>query len=440
MRSSRGVLTRRDFLRLAGLSAAAGLAGCAANPVSGEKQLILLSESGEVRIDEEYSPHQFSADYGVSEDKTLIAYLEDVGRPMAALSHRPDRPYSFHAVNAPYVNAYAFPGGTIATTRGILVRLEDEAELAGLLGHEIAHVNWRHTAERMSSGMLVRLALAGAAVYAGTRDPQAGVLAQMLGGVVGGALLAHYSRSDEREADATGMEYMVRAGYDPRGMIGLMDVLNNLRDERPGALDLMFSTHPMSSERLATARKKAFTEYPSSLGGERGRDRYKDSIAGLRKIETALLEMERGREELAKGRADEAKKHLKAALDDAPEDYCARLMAAECCLARRDLASGLDYVREAKTLNPGEPRANAVAGALYLERRDFGSAYDEFKTYRARLPGNPNTVFNLGFAAEGMRDYRTAARHYLEYLDLDRQSERARYAYARLVEWGVIEG
>jgi tetratricopeptide (TPR) repeat protein len=80
-----------------------------------------------------------------------------------------------------------------------------------------------------------------------------------------------------------------------------------------------------------------------------------------------------------------------------------------------------------------------VAGMLYLERKDYGSAYDELKTYESRLPGNPNIVFGMGYAAENMREYRKAARHYLDYLDMDRQSDRARYAYERLVEWGVIK-
>jgi predicted Zn-dependent protease len=436
---TRPTLTRRTFLEWTAISAALGLSGCAVNPVSGEKQLMLMSEQGEVEIDEKHSPHQFSADYGVSSDAELNAYLDEVGREIAAYSHRPDRPYSFRTVNATYVNAYAFPGGTIAATRGILVRLEDESELAALLGHEIAHVSWRHTASSMSTGTLVSLAISGAAFYAAHREPGAGALAQVLGGIATGALLARYSRSDEREADATGMEYMVRSGYDPRGMIGLMDMMNNLRGEEPGALDLMFATHPMSSERLAVAREKAFTAYPEALGGRRGRERYKDSIAGLRKMEPALLEMEHGRAALAKGKKRAAREHLDAALKIAPDDYCGLIMAAECSLSRRNLSGGLDYVRAAREIDPSEPRSYAVAGMLYLERKDYGSAYDELKTYESRLPGNPNIVFGMGYAAENMREYRKAARHYLDYLDMDRQSDRARYAYERLVEWGVIK-
>jgi len=96
--------------------------------------------------------------------------VQQVGGKMASLSHRPNMPYSFRAVNATYVNAYAFPGGSIAATRGILVTLENEAELAALLGHEIGHVNARHTAERMSKQMLTSMVLAGVVAYIETEN------------------------------------------------------------------------------------------------------------------------------------------------------------------------------------------------------------------------------------------------------------------------------
>jgi hypothetical protein len=122
-------------------------------PVTGESQFMLMTEAGEIRLDQKHSPHQFSADYGQVQDPALNRYLNQKGKQLAAVTHRPDMPYSFRCVNATYVNAYAFPGGSIATTRGILLELENEAELDALLGHEIAHVNARHTAARMSQAI-----------------------------------------------------------------------------------------------------------------------------------------------------------------------------------------------------------------------------------------------------------------------------------------------
>ena len=106
------------------------MSGCATNPVTGKQQLMLLSENQEIQIDKKNSPHQFSSDYGKVQDKALNMYINSTGKKMAARTHRTNMPYSFRAVNATYVNAYAFPGGSIAVTRGILLSLDNEAELA----------------------------------------------------------------------------------------------------------------------------------------------------------------------------------------------------------------------------------------------------------------------------------------------------------------------
>ena len=203
---------------------------------------MLVSEGEEIQIDKQNSPHQFSSDYGPLQDEALNRYINGIGQRMAARTHRPNMPYSFRGVNATYVNAYAFPGGSIAATRGILLELDNEAELAALIGHELGHVNARHTAERMTTGVLTQAVVSGLSIYAGTKSEAAGQLASTLGMLGAGALLASYSRDNEREADALGMEYMVRAGYGSNGFVGLMDMLNSMPKRKPGAIELMFTT------------------------------------------------------------------------------------------------------------------------------------------------------------------------------------------------------
>ena len=133
-------ITRRDFIRLVALSGAGILAGCAVNPVTGRQQLMLVSEDQEIALDRQHSPHQFSSDYGAIQDGSLNAYVDQTGKRLASKSHRSHMPYSFRVVNANYVNAYAFPGGSIACTRGIVLSLDNEAQLAALLGHELGQV------------------------------------------------------------------------------------------------------------------------------------------------------------------------------------------------------------------------------------------------------------------------------------------------------------
>ena len=128
-RAYRGTLTRRDFMKLAALAAVSTAAGCAANPVTGQSQLMLMGEGEEIQIDRVSSPHQYSADYGLIQDAALMGYVAGVGSGLSRVTHRTQMPYRFNVVNATYVNAYAFPGGSIAVTRGILAELDNEAEL-----------------------------------------------------------------------------------------------------------------------------------------------------------------------------------------------------------------------------------------------------------------------------------------------------------------------
>ena len=277
-------MSRRHFIRVAALSSAGFLAGCATDPVTGRSQLMLVSEEQEIQIDRQNSPHQFSADYGTIQDHALNAYIGSTGKRMAARTHRPNLPYSFRAVNATYVNAYAFPGGSIACTRGMLLALENEAELAGLLGHELGHVNARHTAEQTSKGMLISATVGGLAAYAGSQSQILGSIAQGLAGIGAGALLAKYSRDNEREADALGMEYMVKSGYNPNGMVGLMDILRNMSVQKPAALELMFATHPMSEERYRTVLQASRTKYRTAEKFPVLRTRYMDHTAGSKPV------------------------------------------------------------------------------------------------------------------------------------------------------------
>ncbi len=286
-------LTRRDFLRVTILSAAGFVIGCAIDPVTGKQTLMLVSEDQEIEIDRRNSPHQFSADNGVVQDQALNDYVSQVGRKMAAQTHRPQMPYSFRVVNATYVNAYAFPGGSIACTRGIMLSLDNEAELGALLGHELGHVNARHTAEQMSKGALTQAVVGGLSVLAGSQGAVYGQLASQLGMIGAGALLASYSRDNEREADSLGMQYMVRSEYNPQGMVGLMDVLRGMSKRNPSAIELMFATHPMSEERYQTAKQAANTEYRSAGGLALYRERYMDNTAGLRSRKEAIEELQK---------------------------------------------------------------------------------------------------------------------------------------------------
>jgi predicted Zn-dependent protease len=435
----KNALSRRDFLWLSSLAAAGFMFGCATDPVTGKQQFMLVSEDTEKQIDQQYSPLQFSTDFGAVQDNRLNSYVSEVGNKMAAASHRPHMPYSFRVVNATYVNAYAFPGGSIAATRGIMLSLENEAELASLLGHELGHVNARHAAEQMSKGQLTQAIVGGISVLAGTQSAALGDLAGQLGQISAGALLASYSRDNEREADALGMTYMVGAGYGSEGFVGLMEMLNGLSKHKSTTVDLLFATHPMSQERYDTAVQTANTKYKAALKGPLYKERYMDHTAGLRAKKDAIEEIQNGEKMLAERKYDAASSHFRQALKKAPDDYVALCMISIGNLAQKQYAVGRQYAEMAQAVYPQEAQAYHLSGFANVQLKDFEKAYEEFNAYERLLPGNPNTIFFKGYSQEGMNHVEQAADEYQRYLQIVRQGQYAQHAYKRLVDWGYIK-
>jgi len=434
-----GGLTRRDFLQLSSLAAAGLLTGCAANPVTGRKQLMLVSEDEEIQIDKKNSPYQFSADYGTVRDPQLAAYMERIGKQVAAKTHRPHMPYEFKVVNATYINAYAFPGGSIAATRGILLTMKNEAELAALLGHELGHVNARHTAEQMSKGQITQGVIGGLAAIAGTQGRVYGQIASQIGAIGAGALLASYSRENEHEADSLGLEYMVKAGYGSKGFVGLMDILNNLNKRKTSTLELLFATHPMSSERYSIAVERVRQSYQYAADKPLHRERYMDHLAGLRKIEPAIKKLQSGERAMAKKQFPQAEKEYTAALKLAPQDYAGLVMMAKCQLVQKKYAAAQRYADRAKAVYPEEAQGYHLAGYAKIKTKKFDTALADFNSYDRLLPGNAGILFLKGLAYEGMQKQEQAARQYYNFLQDVRQGDNAKYAYQRLVEWGYVK-
>ncbi len=430
-------LNRRRFLQLAGLSAVGTVLGCAVNPVTGRQQLMLVSEDEEIQIDRQRSPFQFSEDYGALQDSALNVYIDRTGRAIARNTHRPNMPYSFRGVNAVYMNAYAFPGGSIAITRGMLIELQNEAELAAVLGHEIGHVNARHTAQLMSKGLLTQMLVAGATIAASTQG--FGDLAAQLGSLGAGALLASYSRDNEREADALGMAYMVRTGYSPKGMVGLLEILKRKSQKGGNAVNLLFATHPMSDERYRTALREATTRYAASLNLPLHRERFMENTKRLRAQKGAIKTLQRAEAEMSRRNFRGATDLFRQALKMAPRDYAGLVMMARCQLMQKKPGVALPYARAAKQVYPSEAQGYFVSGYAELQLKRYEAAYEDFRRNEQLLPGNPNTVFLKGYALEHMHRRKEAAQAYYRYLQQVKQGKMAQYAYQRLVRWGYLK-
>ncbi|MCJ7772912.1 MAG: M48 family metalloprotease, partial [Desulfobacterales bacterium] len=297
----------------------------------------------------------------------------------------------------------------------------------------------RHTAERMSKGMLIQTVVGGLAALAGSQGSGVGELAGAVGMLGAGALLASYSRDNERQADELGMEYMVRAGYDPNGMIGLMNVLNSLSKNSPNVIELMFATHPMSSERYKTAVDRLETKYKSANKNLLYKERYKDNTARLRANKMVIENIQKGEKEMAGQKYGSAETYFKNALKDEPGDYACLLMMSKCQLMQNEYSEALRHAEKAKAVYSQEAQAYHLCGFAKMKQKKYGSAYEDFQNYEKRLPGNPNTTFFKGYSLEGMRRNKEAAEEYTRYLQVVKEGENAKYAYQRLVDWGYIK-
>lgn len=223
---------------------------CAINPVTGKRELILISERDEIALGKQ-TDTEIRAQYGEYDSPALTAYVQKVGQSMAPHTHRPHLNYYFVVLDTPVVNAFAVPGGYIYVTRGILALMNTEAELAAVLGHELGHVNARHSVAKLSQLMLAQFGLAVGGAISDT-------FAKITGAASIGIqlLFLKFSRDDEREADALGVEYSRKGGYNPSEMVNFFSSLEKLGDLSGGhSLPGFLSTHPLTSERVQNTRE-----------------------------------------------------------------------------------------------------------------------------------------------------------------------------------------
>jgi predicted Zn-dependent protease len=215
---------------------------CAQNPVTGKKELMLMTESQEITLGNESDP-AIVAQYGLYENAELQRFIEEKGKQMAAVSHRPNLNYTFRILDAPVVNAFAVPGGYVYFTRGIMGYFNNEAEFAGVLGHEIGHITARHSAKQYSKQMVTQILFIGGLLVSEEFRQFADVAQQGIG-----LIFLKFSRDNETESDKLGVDYSTKIGYDAHEMAGFFRTLKKLSGDSP-LMPNFLSTHPDPGDR-----------------------------------------------------------------------------------------------------------------------------------------------------------------------------------------------
>ncbi len=252
------------------------------NPITGEKQRVQLSPQQEIIIGQQSAPKMAAQHGNLYPDRTLQDYVDQVGNQVVQSSAAKNSPYpfDFHLLrDTQTVNAFALPGGQVFITAALLSRLNSEAQLAGVLGHEVGHVIGRHGAEHLAKQQLGG-ALVNAVGIAASDNPGSGRQAAVLAQAVNQMVNLKYGREDELESDRLGFRFMTEAGYNPKGILELMKILDSARGGAGGQPEFM-STHPNPGNRIEQLTSIINQEYPQGIPSrlDEGKSRFAQIVA-----------------------------------------------------------------------------------------------------------------------------------------------------------------
>jgi predicted Zn-dependent protease len=253
------------------------VSACATNPATGKRELSLISEAQEVQLGQEMDT-QVRNEMGLYNDPALQEYVREIGLRLARTSERPNLPWHFAVVDEPAINAFALPGGYIYLTRGILPFLHDEAQLAGVLGHEIGHVTARHAAQQYTKATTAGLGVTLLSIFVPEARPFQNITETALS-----VLFLKHGRDDELQADGLGVQYASRGGWDPSGVAGMLTTLGRL-DEASGSrrgVPNWLSTHPAPADRVQKVQAAIQSAPRSAVGTSGSTDGFLTRINGI---------------------------------------------------------------------------------------------------------------------------------------------------------------
>jgi predicted Zn-dependent protease len=472
--------TRRSFhlVFVLFLTVLGFLGGCAVNPVTGQRELMLVSQDQEIRMGRELYPTALwtgEGGGGEYKDEKAKSYLGGVISRIQQASHRPDLPNTFVIQNSSVPNAWAIPGH-VAITRGLLASLDNEAEFAFVMGHEVGHVSARHSARHQTYGILLQIGLAAGGMAIGDKDY--GDVALGLGALGGGLLLRKTSRTDELEADRLGVLYMSRLGYDLRNAVSAHRNLQKASDEylrslgkepqERGFFEELLATHPRTQLRIEEIQNLiAQTPRSPVTGDGTNREIFQKAVAGLRDTDRVYREFyDPAVRAFQKERLDEADGLLEKALrlnnQQAPfyalkgfisvktknfpeaERHFDRALALDrdyqpavkglgiLHFQKKNYGQSINYLKQSLRLFPEDAASHQVLGLDYFMTRSYREAIPHLEAFAQASPGHPAVHGILGICYEQVGDRSAAYRAYQRQVQVNPKSELGRQSADRV--------
>ena len=385
------------------------MTGCVVNPVTGKSQLSIMSPEQEIATGaQNYGPGQQAQGGQYVVDPGLTTYVQQVGKKLAAVSDRPNLPYEFVVLNNDVPNAWAMPGGKLAINRGLLVYLEDEAQLAAVLGHEIVHAAARHSAQQQTQNVLMGAGVLIAGVAIAEKKPEYGVLGMGAMAVGAQAWQAKYGRSHELESDEVGMKYMAKAGYDAQAAVELQEIFVKLSEGRNSSfIEGLFASHPPSQSRVDANRKHA-AQYP---GGVRNKAQFQRAMAQVNKDKKAYENYQKAQKLAGEKKYIDAQNYVEQAIAQQPRENLFWEMKGQLLMQQKKDNEAVVALDRAIQANPQYFKPYVFRGIAYKQLGKNDMAEKDLTTSQRYLPTQIATYY-LGEVALAKGNRSQAAQYF----------------------------
>ena len=400
-------ITKKAALPLIALCLLA--AGCRTNPVTGRREMAFFTAQQELALGDSNHADIIFVYGGEYLDADLKRYLGTIVLRLHGASHRREMRTDFTVLNTSVLNAFAIPGHVYAT-RGFLAQLENEAQFAAVMGHELSHVTAGHTAKNMTDRVIMSAGMGTAGVVLGDST---GAQVAMAAGELGVTVLGlSYSREQERQADRVGAYYMALAGWDPRQAIRMQQLLHSLNEREETVLDKYLSTHPQVGDRVAEIEAVISEKQLLVRGYIQGdgvyAERWQRRIAGLREVNRAYESYDRGEEHLAKQEYDGALQAVDEAVRMARDQAPFHRLRGDALLGLNRLNDARTAFERSLAVDHRYVPANTGLGWVALGRDDYAEAERQFAVAARGFSASAAAHYGLGLARYKLRKYSEA--------------------------------
>lgn len=387
--------------------------GCATNPATGRKELLLVSDRAANEMGKKAYPQVRQEWGGDFTDHELAEYISEVGERLASVSESPELPYVFKVTNSSAVNAVTLPGGKIFITRGMLEQMENESQLAAVLGHEVGHAVARHGQRAMTWTIVVQTAaiVAATATDSGNDTNYAAIRAGM---VAANLIRLGYSRKQELQADELGIDYMLKAGYHSDGAIQIQETLAKKEKKKPGLFGSLTRSHPVSAERVSHVKWYAYSHEAGSGIYRRGdgffKERFMEKTIKARRAGKAAKHGDAAKKRLREKNMERAAQEIEKAVEIDPGQAEFFIVKGDIAAANRDLAAARAAYRKAAELAPDYYKPYARLGRMAAMQKKTDETIRQHKRALSLHAGHADSYIESGYAHMEKHDYQKAVR------------------------------